>query len=291
VSAGKGQAITLPTSTAILTGTAKGNNGATIKGLTWKQSAGPVAASITSPASLNTAVGGLIAAGNYVFTLTATDNDGETANGSMTITVNPAVKTAPSVSAGADPTITLPTSSIVLTGKASGTNGATITGVFWQLVSGPGFVKFSNEWALETTISGLVAGTYVFELSATDNNGMTSYSTTEVIVKPAPGKTATESGEANPGASIPGDSSYSRPLVLFPNPAHDLLNVRLNTSGAAKVLMVIYDAVGNRVQTVQARKDQWAFQTSIDVSRLAQGVYTLQVITGGTMSSSRFTKL
>ena len=291
VSAGKGQAITLPASSVTLTGTATGNSGATIKGLTWKESSGPATAVIGSPASLSTAVSGLTAAGNYVFTLTATDNNGETANGSMTVVVSPGVKTPPAVNAGGDPIITLPTSSITLTGSASGTNGATITGVFWELISGPGFVKFSNEYALTTTISSLVAGTYVFELAATDNNGLTSYSTVDVIVKPAPGTTETQNGEANSATSIPGDSLNSRPLLLFPNPAHDLMNVRVNTTVAGKVLMVIYDAKGNRVQTIQVEKDQWAFQTSIDVSRLAQGVYTLQVVTGNTVNASRFIKL
>jgi hypothetical protein len=49
--------------------------------------------------------------------------------------------------------------------------------------------------------------------------------------------------------------------------------------------------MGNRVQTMQLTKDQWMIQTSIDVSRLAQGVYTLQVLSGNTINSSRFVKL
>jgi hypothetical protein len=236
-------------------------------------------------------VSGLTAAGNYVFTLTATDNNGETADGSMTITVNPGVEEAPSVSAGGDPVIQLPTSSITLNGTAKGNNGATITSVFWELVSGPGFVKFSNEWAVSTTISGLVAGTYVFELSATDNHGNTSTSIVDVIVKAA-ATTAYVDSAANGNASIPGgDSVNSRALLLFPNPVHDLLNVRLNTPGSGKVLIVIYNEMGNRMQTIQIEKDQWMIQTSIDVSRLAQGVYTLQVLSGNSTNSSRFIKL
>jgi alpha-tubulin suppressor-like RCC1 family protein len=291
VSAGEGQAITLPASSTTLKGTATGNDGATITGLSWKQSQGPVTATISSPASLSTAVSGLTAAGNYVFTLTATDNNGETANGSMTITVNPGVEEAPSVSAGADPVVQLPASSITLNGTATGNNGATITSVFWQLVSGPGFVKFSNEWAVSTTISGLVAGTYIFELSATDNHGNTSTSIVDVIVKAA-ATTAYVDSAANGNASIPGgDSVNSRALLLFPNPVHDLLNVRLNTPGSGKVLIVIYNEMGNRMQTIQIEKDQWMIQTSIDVSRLAQGVYTLQVLSGNSTNSSRFIKL
>jgi len=290
VSAGKGQMITLPTSSTTLAGTATGNNGATIKGLSWQQDSGPAAATIASSASISTTVTGLTVAGNYVFTLTATDNNGETASASMTVTVNPGVEVAPSVNAGGDPTIQLPTDSIALKGTASGNNGATISSIFWELVSGPGFVKFSNEWALTTTVSGLVAGTYVFELSVTDNYGKTSTSLVDVIVKAAT-TTQTDPAAANGNASIPGDSLDSKSLLLFPNPVNDLLNVRLNVAGAGKILIVIYNEMGSRVQTLQLEKDQWMIQTSIDVSRLAKGVYTLQVLSGNSVNSSRFIKL
>jgi alpha-tubulin suppressor-like RCC1 family protein len=292
VSAGEGQSITLPTSSATLKGTATGNDGATISGLTWKQDSGPVTATISSPTSISTAVSGLTEAGNYVFTLYATDNNGKTANGSVTVTVNPGVEAAPTVSAGADPTIQLPTNSITLNGAAKGNNGATITSVFWELISGPGWVKFSNEWALTTTVSELVEGTYVFELSATDDNGKTSTSLVDVIVKAATTTAQTDSAAANGNnTSIPGDSANSALLMLYPNPVHDLLNVRVNTPGAGKLLIVIYNEMGNRVQTLQLTKDRWMIQTSIDVSRLAQGVYTLQVLSGNTMNSSQFIKL
>ena len=293
VSAGKGQAITLPTSSTTLAGTATGNDGATIKGLSWKQDSGPATAKIASPGSISTAVTGLTAAGEYVFTLTATDNNGKSSNGSITVTVDPGVETPPVVSAGGDPVITLPTSSITLNGSASGTNGATISSVFWEFISGPAYVKFSNEWALTCTMSGLIAGTYVFELSVTDDHGKTSTSLVDVVVKPAPGTTNTQSAMVNGGASILGDSLDTRPLAIFPNPVHDLLNVRLNTAVTGKVLIVIYNQTGNRVQTVQVEKDALSLQTVVDVSRLAQGVYTLQVLTPGsnTVNSSQFVKL
>jgi hypothetical protein len=210
----------------------------------------------------------------------------------MTITVNPGVATPPLVNAGGDPTITLPVNSITLNGSASGTNGATISSVFWQLITGPGWVKFSNEWALSTTVSGLVAGTYVFELSGTDNNGKTTTSLVDVIVKAA-GTTATQPSAVNGSTSILSDSIDNRPLAIFPNPAHDLMNLRLNTVGSGKVLVIIYSQAGARVQTMEVEKDNLMLQTSVDVSKLAQGVYTLQVITpdNNMVYSARFVKL
>ena len=87
VSAGKGQAIVLPTSSVELAGTAVGNDGASIKTLSWKQDSGPVTAAIGAPTTLTTEVTGMTSPGNYVFSLYATDNNGKTAFGSMTVVV------------------------------------------------------------------------------------------------------------------------------------------------------------------------------------------------------------
>lgn len=291
VSGGKGQLITLPTSSVSLAGTATGNGGATITSVIWKESSGPATATISSPGSLSTAVSGLTVAGSYVFTLYATDNNGKTAYGSMTVTVQAAVITAPTVSAGAGQTIQLPTSSVSLNGTAAGTNGATITGILWNLVSGPGWVKFSNANAMANVVSQLVAGTYVFQLTVTDNHGLSSSSLVTVIVKAAATASVLDSTAVSASVATFGDSVDTRPLLLYPNPAHDLLNVRLNGAATGKVLIAIYDQMGNRVQLLQLEKDQWMLQTSVDVSRFAQGVYTLQVLTAAATSSSRFIKL
>ena len=294
VSAGKGQAITLPTSSTTLDGAASGNNGATIKTLNWVQESGPVTAKIASPSSATTTVTGMTTAGSYIFVLYATDNNGLTAYGSMTVIVNPDPSpTPPTVSAGKGEEVVLPTSSVTVVGTAAGTNGATISVVYWEFISGPAYVKFSNEWGLTTTISQLVAGTYVFELSVTDNHGLTSVSSVTVVVKPAGSTASVDSAEMAAQASEIADSmnNVSKALI-FPSPAHDLLNLRLNNTGKGKVLVMIYDEMGRRVQTLQLEKDQWELQTSIDISRLAQGVYTIQTLTGTTIgTTSRFVKL
>ena len=291
VGAGKGQTITLPTNSVSLAGTATGNGGATITSVIWKQSSGPATATISSPASLNTAVSGMTAAGSYIFTLYATDNNGKTANASMTVTVKAAVITAPTVNAGISQTIQLPTSSATLTGTAAGTNGATITGILWSFISGPGWVKFSNANALTVVVSQMVAGTYVFQLTVSDNHGLSSNSFVTVIVKAAATAAILDTTVVTANAAILGDSVDTRPLLLYPNPVHDLLNLRLNGPTAGKVLIIIYNEMGNRVQLMQIEKDQWTLQTSVDVSRLAQGVYTLQVLNAGVTNSARFIKL
>jgi Secretion system C-terminal sorting domain len=295
VSAGSGQSITLPTSSATLKGTASGNDGATIETVSWKQASGPASVDVSSPSSTTTAVSRLTVAGSYVFTLTVTDNKGESSNASMTVTVNPsAVSIAPTVKAGANQTISLPTSEVTLNGTASGNGGATINGVYWFLINGPSFVKFGNESALSTTVAGLVAGTYVFELSATDDHDLTSTSEITVVVK-AVGVAATTSTAVSGLASMVTDSTTANQLSglsIYPNPVSSgLLNLRLGNSNNGTVLIMIYDEKGTRVQTMELEKDQWDLQKAIDVSHLANGVYIMQVVVGKTArTTTKFIK-
>lgn len=92
----------------------------------------------------------------------------------------------PTVSAGADSTITLPTSTCHLIGAATGNGGATISVTSWTQVSGPGTATIAGAGSLTTAISGLVPGGYVFQLSGTDSNGNTSTNTVRVTVNAAP---------------------------------------------------------------------------------------------------------
>jgi hypothetical protein len=73
--AGADQVITLPTTTATLSGSGTGVNGATISNYAWVKSSGPAGDTLTSPASATTTVTGL-QQGTYVYTLTVTDNHG-----------------------------------------------------------------------------------------------------------------------------------------------------------------------------------------------------------------------
>jgi hypothetical protein len=75
----------------------------------------------------------------------------------------------PTVSAGADKTITLPTNSVSLTGSATDADG-TIASYAWSKISG-GSATITSPSNASTTITGLVQGSYTFRLTATDNKG------------------------------------------------------------------------------------------------------------------------
>lgn len=81
---------------------------------------------------------------------------------------------APTVNAGANKSITLPTSTTTITGTATDSDG-TIASRLWTTVSGPATAVLTNATTNTVSVSGLsVAGNYVFQFSATDDDGATS---------------------------------------------------------------------------------------------------------------------
>src|SRR5262249_26023105 len=88
---------------------------------------------------------------------------------------------APTVSAGPNQTITLP-SSASLSGTVTDPclPNCTVT-VRWSMASGPGTVTFANAAALNTTAAFSTAGTYVLQLTASDGTLSSSSTTTRVV--------------------------------------------------------------------------------------------------------------
>jgi gliding motility-associated-like protein len=99
----------------------------------------------------------------------------------VSVTVNPAPNRPPVVSAGANQSITLPTNSVTLTGSASDPDN-NLSFVQWTQVSGPIQALIANTNSLQTSVSGLTRGEYVFRLTATDAQGATASATVSVVV-------------------------------------------------------------------------------------------------------------
>jgi len=110
----------------------------------------------------------------------------------------------PVVNAGADKTIVLPTSSVQLSGSASDPDGS-IASYTWSKVSGPTSYSFSNTAISNPVVTALVAGSYVFRLTAKDNRGATA--SDDVVV------TVTNPVSAPPPSSNPGSAKYIKVKV------------------------------------------------------------------------------
>ena len=92
--------------------------------------------------------------------------------------------TAPNCTAIPSATITLPVNSVSLNGVATSTTGGSIVSWSWVKTSG-GAATITNASAQNTTVTGLVQGSYVFTLTATDNNGLTCTATKSITVNAA----------------------------------------------------------------------------------------------------------
>ncbi|OHA29600.1 MAG: hypothetical protein A3G52_00705 [Candidatus Taylorbacteria bacterium RIFCSPLOWO2_12_FULL_43_20] len=122
----------------------------------------------------------------------------------------PPTNSAPSVSAGPDRTLELPTNSLTLTGGASddGLPQGSSLSVTWSKVSGTGNVTFSSANSLSTTATfsttagstGSPQGTYVLRLTATDG---TLTSTDEVTITVTQDSTPPVRSGGTPGDTLP----------------------------------------------------------------------------------------
>ncbi|MDJ1506746.1 PKD domain-containing protein [Xanthocytophaga agilis] len=98
---------------------------------------------------------------------------------------NPSLQSIPpTVNAGVDKVITLPESMVFLAGSASDSDG-TVKAQHWTLVSGPGTPTLQNADSVTLSVSNLVEGTYIFRLTAVDNEALGNSDDVSVIVNPA----------------------------------------------------------------------------------------------------------
>ncbi len=180
--AGPNQTITLPTNSVILSGSGTDPDG-TVVAYLWTKISGPAAGTITNPGTAATSVTGLVQ-GTYQFELRVTDNGGAFGRDTMQVTVNPVgANIPPTANAGPNQTITLPTNSVILSGSGTDPDG-TVVAYLWTKISGPAAGTITNPGTAATSVTGLVQGTYQFELRVTDNGGAFGRDTMQVTVNP-----------------------------------------------------------------------------------------------------------
>lgn len=122
----------------------------------------------------------------------------------------------PVANAGSNQTITLPVNSVSLDGTKSTSPSGTITGYTWTKISGPSAGSISSAGSSKTNVTGLVEGTYQFQLKVTDSKGGTATATVTVTVNPAPLPPVADAGVEQiltlPANSVTLDGSKSKAL-------------------------------------------------------------------------------
>jgi hypothetical protein len=168
-SAGSDKTITLPTNSVLISGSGSDSDG-TVSSYSWTQVSGPSTAYLTNKTTKALTAGSLVA-GTYSFQLKVTDNDGATDTDNVSVIVNSSAdkNALPVANAGSDKTLTLPSNATTLYGSASDSDG-TIASYQWVKKSGSS-ATLSGTTSKDLKLSGLVAGTYIFTLTAKDNAG------------------------------------------------------------------------------------------------------------------------
>jgi hypothetical protein len=123
--------------------------------------------------------------GVYKFRLTVTADNESSATDIITVTVIPpnTNNQPPVANAGVSMKITLPINKVTLTGKGTDSDGR-IVGYSWAQLQGPQAV-LSETNKPDLIVSQLVAGTYTFELTVTDDDGGQGKDTVTLVVNPS----------------------------------------------------------------------------------------------------------
>lgn len=171
----------------------------------------------------------------------------------------PPENVAPVVNAGSDRTITLPTSSVSLSGTATDSDG-TVVRYSWTKMSGPSSGTIASPTQRNTAVSALVQGTYVFRLAATDNDGATGSDMVNVVVNPAP-----EAPNEPPTANAGSDKTITLPT-----------NSVTLTGTASDPENKIASRAWTKVSGPTAGKLAGTTTNTLSLTELAQGTYVFR---------------
>jgi uncharacterized delta-60 repeat protein len=218
-------------------------------------------------------------AGNYTFTVKATDNIGaQTISAAVTVSVK-APNKAPTVSitSPADNANYLAPANITVNALAADADGSIYSVKFYN---GSTYLKTVFASPYTYTLSNLPAGTYTLTTKATDNLGAQTIS--------APVRVTVSNASAKP-FFVDSKTSLSD-MRLYPNPTTNMVNVY--TTGLAhdkQATISVISLSGIVMKTMQTNSSAKTVQ--LDVSSLAKGVYTIKMISGDKVMYKQFVKL
>jgi hypothetical protein len=264
--------VQLPDPAILLDGSESSDADGVIESYSWVKVSGPAGLTITNSTTPTPSVVG-IAEGVYVFRLTITDDKGAESSDEVQVTVRPApvVNVAPVAVAGSDITLSYPETTGQLNAGGSKDDDGNIVSYSWELVSGAPSASIASPGAAITDISNLETGEYVFEVTVTDNNGLTSTDRVNV--------------------SVVNNLKYEQVLRVYPNPAQSTLNLQMNSDTTGQIKITVFNVNGISVQSYSAVKSQSIYQQTLNISRLQAGLYYLEVIVAGELRTiTKFVK-
>jgi hypothetical protein len=165
----------------------------------------------------------------------------------------------PVAKAGDDLAVSFLKNEFTLNGGESYDADGTIDSYEWKFIKGPSNpLVASNDKSL-SKVNTFGSGVYVFELTVKDNEGATGVDTVAVaIVNLMPLKET---------------------LRVFPNPAHDHINLMFSSRDMGNTVINIYDAKGGVIRTQAANKSQIGFDRRVYTVNIKPGIYIIEVVT------------
>jgi len=309
--AGGNQTITLPANSVTLSGSGSDPDG-TINFYEWKQASGPSQANIGSAYGANTAIYNLVQ-GNYVFTLTVTDNRGATATSNVTVTVNAAQA------------ISVPPVGSSTGSRIEAENYNSMSGVQKENTSDAGggqnvgYIDY-GDWMdysvnsaggtyainlrVATPAGGQLqiknsAGTVLATVSIPNTGGYQSWQTVSANISLAAGtqtirvystsngwnfnwlevggSSAAITSKAESATSVVGpiDSSL---VVIYPNPIKSSMQLQVNNDLTGTLTVQVYDMQGRAQKQFALNKtNRGISRFSLSIGELATGNYIIKV--------------
>ena len=269
VNAGADKAATLPTSSAIFSGSATDQDG-TVASFAWSQVSGPSTATLTNRYTKSLTASNLVA-GTYTFRLKATDDKGAYANDDVKITISSTTTSTtslPTVSAGSDKTVLLPTNALYIQGSASDPDG--IASWLWTKVSGPA-AGITGATGSRIRAYNLVAGTYVFRVTVKDTKGNAKSDDMIVYVKSSTTTTTTTTTRTSSGNYAPVANAGADKTLLLPGNSIHLAGSAKDSDG--QVVSYKWTQVSGPTQTAVS----YSNYATCKVQYLKQGTYTFRL--------------
>ncbi len=174
VTASDDQTIKYTQSSVTVSSQATSTNGV-ISSYLWEQLSGPATSTISTPSLATTSISNFSAPGDYVFKVTATDNQGYYSSDNVAISVT-------MVDAGSDQIVIRPNTMVNLSGSVQGYDEN--TQISWTETSSNQSWIVSTS-SLSTLVKDIVPGTYNFRLTATKGS-LTQYDDVVVTVQNNP---------------------------------------------------------------------------------------------------------
>jgi hypothetical protein len=181
------------------------------------------------------------------------------------IKTQPTTPAAPVVGAITQPTYSLATGSVTLSGLPAGS---------WTLTRTPGGTNVSGTSAT-TIISGLPTGTYSFTVR--NSVGCISDASANVVINNQPlVKNASIGLFESMTSKLPSDGiviSDDESVLIYPNPTHGKVTLKFNNIPAIGTKVLVYNALGKIIiQTVASGKE-----VNLDLTGKSPGFYFIRI--------------